>query len=93
MRPVNATLAPSVLALISANFAEGEERTHALAYYSMVAGAGASLGLVLGGVFAELLSWRVGFLMNVPLGLVLWTAARHRLVETDTHTGSRQFRR
>lgn len=83
-----AILAPSVLALISANFAEGEERTRALAHYSMVAGAGASLGLVLGGVFADLISWRVGFLMNVPLGIALWLAAQRRLVETERHVGT-----
>lgn len=83
-----AILAPSVLALISTNFAEGAERTCALAQYSMVAGAGASLGLVLGGVFADLISWRMGFMMNVPLGILLWIAAQHKLEETERHVGS-----
>jgi EmrB/QacA subfamily drug resistance transporter len=83
-----AILAPSVLALISANFPEGPERTRALAYYSMVAGAGASLGLVLGGVFADQLSWRVGFLMNVPIGAALWFVAHRLLQETERHAGS-----
>lgn len=83
-----AILAPSVLALISANFPEGPQRTRALAYYSMVAGAGASLGLVLGGVFADQLSWRVGFLMNVPIGMGLWLTAHRLLPETERHAGS-----
>ncbi len=83
-----AILAPSVLALISANFAEGDDRTRALAQYSMVAGAGASLGLVLGGVFADLISWRMGFLMNVPLGIALWIAAQRKLTETECHAGA-----
>ncbi len=52
------TLAPSVLAIISTTFPEGSERTRALAWYSIAAGAGASLGPVLGGIFAGLLSWR-----------------------------------
>lgn len=64
-------LAPSVLAVISASFAEGGERTRALSWYSVVAGAGASLGMVLGGVFAGLLSWRIGFLVNIPIGIGL----------------------
>lgn len=45
-------IAPAVLALIAANFPAGEPRSRALAIYSMVAGAGASLGMVVGGVFA-----------------------------------------
>jgi len=64
-------LAPSVLAVISTTFAEGSERTRALSWYSIVAGAGASLGMVLGGVFAGLLSWRIGFLVNLPIGIGL----------------------
>lgn len=44
-----AILAPSTLALLTANFPEGRERTRAVAYYGAVAGVGASLGLVLGG--------------------------------------------
>lgn len=77
-----AILGPSVLALISINFPEGPERTRALAYYSMVAGVGASAGLVLGGVFADLLSWRVGFLMNVPIGIGLILISLRVLTET-----------
>jgi MFS family permease len=45
-----AILAPSTLALLTANFPEGRGRTRAVAYYGAVAGVGASLGLVLGGV-------------------------------------------
>ncbi len=83
-----AILAPSVLALISTHFAEGPERTRALAYYSMVAGVGSSLGLVLGGIFADQISWRVGFVMNVPIGLVLMLAASRILEETDRKPGA-----
>lgn len=83
-----AILAPSVLALIAAHFSEGEPRTHALAYYSMVAGAGSALGLVLGGYFAGEVSWRVGFFMNVPIGLVLMFCAARAVPETERHTGA-----
>mgnify|MGYP003677703930 FL=1 len=47
-----ALLAPSTLALLSTHFPEGAERQRALAYYAATAGVGASLGLVLGGVWA-----------------------------------------
>lgn len=83
-----AILAPTVLSLLATTFAEGEERTRALAYYSMVAGAGASLGLVLGGVFADQLSWRIGFLMNVPIGISLIMVTQRRLLESELHNST-----
>lgn len=82
-----AILAPSTLALLSTNFADGQERSRAMAYYSSIAGLGATIGLVAGGIFADLLSWRVGFFINVPLGLILFYAALKYLKETEKHTG------
>lgn len=82
-----AVLTPSTLALLSTHFAEGPERSRAVGWYAAAAGIGASLGLVLGGLFADLLSWRVGFFMNLPIGLALMLAARRHLVETERHTG------
>src|SRR6266852_2397742 len=82
-----AILAPSTLALLTTNFREGPERTRALAYYAAVAGVGASVGLVLGGIFAGWLSWRVGFFMNVPIGVGLMLGARRCLGETGRRPG------
>ena len=79
-----ALLAPSTLALLSTHFPEGAERQRALAYYAATAGVGASLGLVLGGVFADL----VGFFMNVPLGIALLIAAGRCLSETEQRSGT-----
>jgi EmrB/QacA subfamily drug resistance transporter len=80
-------LAPSVLAVISVTFAEGSERTRALAWYSVVAGAGASLGMVLGGIFAGLLSWRIGFLVNIPIGIALFFAVGRYIPENTPTKG------
>lgn len=82
-----AILAPSTLALLTTNFAEGTERTRALAYYAAVAGVGASVGLVLGGVVADWLSWRVGFYINVPIGIALIAAAWRYLEESERRSG------
>lgn len=71
----SAILAPTSLALLTASFAPGPARTRAVAAYGTVAGLGASFGLVLGGVLADLLTWRVGFLANVPICAVLIIAA------------------
>jgi EmrB/QacA subfamily drug resistance transporter len=80
-------LAPSVLAIISTTFPEGAQRTRALAWYSVVAGAGASLGLVLGGIFAGLLSWRIGFLVNIPIGIALVFAVARYIPENAPTRG------
>lgn len=83
-----AVLAPSTLALLSTNFKEGAERTRALGLYAAAAGAGASAGLVLGGMFADWLSWRAGFFMNVPIGIALIVAAGRHVTETPRRAGS-----
>ena len=82
-----AVLAPSTLALLTATFPEGRERTRAVAYYGAVAGVGASLGLVVGGVLASAISWRVGFFLNVPIGIAMMIAAPRLLPETERRTG------
>ena len=82
-----AILAPSTLALLAIHFAQGHERTRALALYAAAAGMGASLGLVLGGLVAEMISWRVGFFINLPIGIALIGGARRYLVETPLKSG------
>ncbi|WP_141500018.1 MFS transporter [Paenibacillus luteus] len=77
-----AILAPSTLALLTASFAEGKERTRAVAYYGAVAGIGASLGLVLGGILTDWISWRIGFFINIPIGIAMMLAAPRYLTET-----------
>ena len=83
-----AILAPSSLALLSTNFSEGPQRTRAVSYYAATAGVGASIGLVLGGVLADWISWRVGFFINVPIGIVMMWAAKRTIAETETHAGA-----
>lgn len=78
----SAILAPASLSLITATFEEGHERGRAVALYSAVAGIGASLGIVVGGVFADLISWRAGFYINLPIGVVMFVLAVRFLIET-----------
>jgi EmrB/QacA subfamily drug resistance transporter len=86
-----AILAPSSLALLTATFAEGHERGRAVAAYSAVAGIGASAGLVVGGVLTSWISWRAGFFLNVPIGLVMLLAARRYLAGTHESTERGRF--
>jgi predicted MFS family arabinose efflux permease len=82
-----AIAAPATLALLTTTFREGPERTRAIAAYSAVAGAGGSVGLVVGGMLTDWISWRWGLFINVPIGIALiWLAPRH-LPETARSTG------
>ncbi len=58
-------LAPAALALLTVTFPSGRERNTAFAVFGTVAGAGAAVGLVLGGVLTEFADWRWCLLVNV----------------------------
>jgi EmrB/QacA subfamily drug resistance transporter len=82
-----AIAAPSTLALLTTSFPEGPERVRALAAYGAVAGGGGSVGLVLGGMLTDWISWRWGLWINVPVGaLLVWLAPRV-LAETERRPG------
>ncbi|MGQ4420660.1 MFS transporter, partial [Streptomyces sp. SAS_269] len=82
-----AVLAPSALSLLTRGFAAGRARNRAMAAYSAVAGLGAALGLVVGGLVADLVSWRAGFFLNVPVGVVMMVPALRFLPETERRRG------
>jgi EmrB/QacA subfamily drug resistance transporter len=82
-----ALAAPAVLALIVSGFPEGRERTRALGIYMGVITGGSSLGLVLGGVITEWLSWRWVLFINVPIGIAVLAIAPLFVVETPRQAG------
>jgi EmrB/QacA subfamily drug resistance transporter len=82
-----ALAAPAVLALIVSGFAEGRERTRALGIYMGVITGGSSLGLVLGGVITEWLSWRWVLFINVPIGIAVLVVAPLFVAETPRQPG------
>ena len=82
-----AIASPAVLALITASFPEGRERTRALGLYTAVAMGGASLGLVLGGVITEWVSWRWVLFINVPIGAAVLLTAPRFLGESQRQPG------
>jgi MFS family permease len=82
-----ATLAPSTLALMSTSFPEGRQRARAMAAYGALAGIATSIGMIIGGVLTQALSWRVGFLLNVPIGVAAIVAAPRYLPGTTRHSG------
>ncbi|AOX67548.1 MFS transporter [Curtobacterium sp. BH-2-1-1] len=78
---------PSTLALLVSVYPQPHQRGRAIAIYSAVIGAGASVGIILGGVFTDVLSWRWGLLINVPIGLVVIILAPRFLQETAGRRG------
>lgn len=82
-----AIVAPTSLALLTATFEEGHARSRAVALYAATAGIGASVGLVIGGALTQLLSWRAGFLVNVPIGAVMIVLALRYLTALPTARG------
>lgn len=79
----SAIIAPTSLALIMDAYS-GEMRNRAIAYYGTTAGLGASIGLLIGGALTSLFSWRVGFLINVPIALLLVFLTWHYIKQGET---------
>ncbi len=77
-----AVAAPTGLALIATTYAVGHARNQALALSAAMQGLGSVLGLVLGGALTAL-SWRMAFLVNVPIGIIIIWVAVTRLAETQ----------
>jgi EmrB/QacA subfamily drug resistance transporter len=65
-----ALLAPASLALLTVLFTEVKERAKAFAVYGAIAGGGAAVGLLLGGVLTEYTNWRWCLLVNIPIAAI-----------------------
>jgi EmrB/QacA subfamily drug resistance transporter len=70
-----AMLAPAALSTLTVTFTNPAERGKAFGIYGAIAGAGGAIGLLLGGVLTEYLSWRWCLYVNVVFSLVAVTAA------------------
>ena len=90
-----ALASPAALALITTTFPAGPQRNRAFAVYAAMSGAGAAVGLILGGWLTgldgiggfEFSGWRLTFLINVPIGLVAAALAPRLLAESESHHG------
>jgi len=65
-----ALLAPSALSLLSNTFSDPRERSTAFGVFGALAGGGAAIGLITGGLLTEYLSWRWCLFVNVPIAIV-----------------------
>ncbi|MGI9161309.1 MAG: MFS transporter [Mycobacterium sp.] len=76
-----AVAAPTGLALIATTYAPGQARNQAMAMSAAMQGLGSVLGLVVGGALT-VISWRLAFLINFPIGAIIIWIALTRLEET-----------
>jgi EmrB/QacA subfamily drug resistance transporter len=77
-----------ILGMIVTMFPEPREQAKAIGVFSFVASAGASIGLLAGGVLTQGINWHWIFFVNLPIGAVTAVLAA-RLVENDRGIGLR----
>lgn len=64
-----AILSPVTLTIVTTTFVEARERSRALGVWSAALASGGAVGVLLGGILTDLLSWRWIFLVNIPVGI------------------------
>jgi EmrB/QacA subfamily drug resistance transporter len=86
-----AALVPASLSLLTAIFAEGEERNRAIGIYGAMAALGFVVGMVGGGVITEFLGWRWVLFVNVPVALVVLVPTPAALPESRNESVARSL--
>lgn len=86
-----AIISPAALSILLVTFPEGAARNRALAIWGAIAGGGATIGLLLGGVLTQGPGWRWVFFVNVPIGIVALLAAFRILPESHGEDRSRSY--
>jgi EmrB/QacA subfamily drug resistance transporter len=80
-----AAAGPSTIALIISTATDPQVRVRALSLFSAVGSSGFAVGLILGGLLTEWLTWRAVMFINVPLGLVVLAFGARHIAEPARH--------
>jgi EmrB/QacA subfamily drug resistance transporter len=67
-----AVVSAVALSLIMTLFQEPAERTKAMGFFGFVMAGGGSIGVLLGGILTDALSWHWIFLVNIPVGIAVF---------------------
>jgi len=77
------------LSLMMSLFTEPAERAKAMGVFGFVAAGGGSIGVLLGGILTDVLSWHWIFLVNVPIGVLVYVLSLRLLPATPGAAGGR----
>jgi EmrB/QacA subfamily drug resistance transporter len=86
-----AMLSPAALSTVTTTFTDGRGRTRALGVWSAITAGSGAIGLILGGVLTQSLSWRWIFFVNVPVAALAVLAALRFVPESRGELGHRTF--
>jgi EmrB/QacA subfamily drug resistance transporter len=86
-----ALVSPAALSIVTTTFTERSERTRALSVWSAIAAGGAAVGLLMGGILTDLVSWPWIFIVNVPVGIATLALAARFVPESKVETEHRAF--
>ena len=83
-----ALLTPAALSILTTTFRDGPDRRRAITAWGAASAAAGGIGLLLGGLLTDLLSWPFIFFVNVPVGLALAVAAIGSIRESRAETAA-----
>lgn len=79
-----ALLAPAAMAILSVTFTDDKERSKAFGIFGAIAGVGAGIGLLLGGILTDLASWRWCLYVNIVFAVPAAAAAFY-MIRSHSH--------
>jgi EmrB/QacA subfamily drug resistance transporter len=86
-----ALVSPAALSIVTTTFEEGAERTKAMGVWAAIAVGGGAVGLILGGVLVDTLSWEWIFFVNVPVGIAAFAFSFVLVPESVDEHAHRSF--
>ena len=86
-----AVVLPAALSIVMNMFAEGAERNKALGLWGGIGAAGATIGLITGGLLTRYLGWEYIFFLNLPIGIAALLLAPRIVPESRLETVRRRF--
>jgi len=86
-----AVVLPAALSIVMNMFAEGAERNKALGLWGGIGAAGATIGLLAGGLLTRYVGWEYIFLLNVPIGIAALLLAPRIIPESRLEAARRRF--
>src|SRR3954452_17427498 len=86
-----AIVLPAALSIVMNMFAEGAERNKALGIWGGLGAAGATVGVIAGGLLTRYAGWEYIFYLNLPIGALMLALAPRIVPESRLATTGRQF--